>query len=81
MLAAMYLEDNIEPKRAAELLRDLEKHRKQPTWDDAYLDALTDRNLGRDTVHEKVNRLRASVAPNDPRQARLTSSFPNVAQA
>ena len=81
MLAAMYLEDNIEPKRAAELLRDLEKHRKQPTWDDAYLDALTDRNLGRETVHEKVNRLRASIAPNDPRQKRLTSSFPNVAQA
>ena len=81
MLAAMYLEDNIEPKRAAELLRDLEKHRKQPTWDDAYLDALTDRNLGRETVHEKVNRLRASIAPNDPRQTRLTASFPNVAQA
>ena len=81
MLAAMYLEDNIEPKRAAELLRDLEKHRKQPTWDDAYLDALTDRNLGRETVHEKVNRLRASIAPNDPRQTRLTASSPNVAQA
>ena len=81
MLAAMYLEDKIEPKRAAELLRDLETHRKQPTWDDGYLDALTDRNLGRETANQKVLRLREALAPNDPRHARLNSAFPNVAIA
>ena len=81
MLAAMYLEDNIEPKRAAELLRDLQTHRKQLTWDDAYLDALTDRNLGHDTMNQKVIRLREALAPNDPRHAKLNSAFPSAAIA
>ena len=81
MLAAMYLEDNIEPKRAAELLRDLATHSKKRTWEDAYLDALQDRNQGHDTVHEKVHRLRDGLAPNDPRHTKLTQAFPNVAIA
>ena len=81
MLAAMYLEDNIEPKRAAELLRDLATHRKQLTWDDAYLEALADRNLGHDTLHQKVIQLREALAPNDPRHTKLNSAFPDVAIA
>jgi len=78
MLAGMYLEDNIEPKRSAELLRDIEKHRKQANWDDAYLDALVDRNQGNASVTEKVNLLGQGLAPNDPRQSRLNQSFPNI---
>jgi hypothetical protein len=75
LLAGMYLEDRIEPKRAAELLKDLRKHRKQTTWGDAYLDALVARNEGSPSITERVTALEQGLAPNDPRRARLTAAF------
>ena len=76
MLVTMYLEDNIEPKRAAELLRDLQTHRKQHSWEDAYIDALADRNAGKTSVGEKVARLAQALSPTDPRHQRLAKAFP-----
>jgi hypothetical protein len=75
LLAGMYLEDRIEPKRTAELLKDLKTHRKQPTWGDSYLDALVARNEGSPTIKERVQMLGQGLAPNDPRHARLASAF------
>ena len=76
MLVTMYLEDNIEPKRAGELLRDLRTHRKQLTWEDAYIDALVDRNADKTTVGDHVTRLTQGLAPGDPRLVRLAQAFP-----
>jgi hypothetical protein len=75
LLAGMYLEDRIEPKRTAELLKDLKTHRKQPTWGDSYLDALVARNEGSPSITERVQMLGQGLAPNDPRHARLASAF------
>ena len=76
MLVTMYLEDNIEPKRADALMRDLRTHRKQHTWEDAYIDALVDRNADKTTVSEHVTRLTQGLAPGDPRLQRLAVAFP-----
>ena len=76
MLVTMYLEDNIEPKRANELLRDLQKHRKQMTWEDAYIEALVDRNAEKNTVPGHVARLAQGLQPGDPRLQRLAQAFP-----
>ena len=81
MLAAMYLEDRIEPKRAAELLKDLATHRKQMTWEDAYLDALVARNEGAPSVENKINALTQGLGPNDTRRARVAAAFPQEASA
>ncbi len=76
LLVTMYLEDNIEPKRANELLRDLQKHRKQMTWEDAYIDALVDRNAEKNTVSGHVARLAQGLQQGDPRLQRLAQAFP-----
>ena len=75
MLTVLYLEDKLEPKRVRELMGDLEKHRKQPVWDDAYIAALVDRNEGSPTLSERVSTLRQGLHPNDPRNAVLDNAF------
>ncbi len=81
MLAAMYLEDRIEPKRVAELLRDLEKHRKQPIWQDGYLAALKARNEGLPTLAGQVQQLTRTLKPGDPRMGLLLEAFPDQVTA
>ena len=76
MLAGMYLEDNIEPKRAAELLKDLQQHNKNPGWNDAYLSALLARNSGGADLNARVNQLAQSLRPDDPRMEKLRTAFP-----
>ena len=75
MLIVLYLEDKLEPKRVRELMADLEKHRKQPSWDDAYIAALLDRNDGSPRLMERVSALRNGLNPNDPRNAVLNNAF------
>ena len=75
MLIVLYLEDNIEPKRVRELMADLEKHRKQPSWDDAYILALIDRNEGNPSLAQRVSTLRQGLAPNDARNGVLDKAF------
>jgi hypothetical protein len=75
MLIVLYLEDNIEPKRVRELMADLEKHRKKPSWDDAYILALIDRNEGNPSLDQRVSTLRQGLAPNDARNGVLNKAF------
>ena len=77
MLAGMYLEDRIEPRRAAELLRDLKQHNSKPGWEDAYLQALVARNNGELTVDAQVSHLAQGLRPDDPRMTRLNAAFPD----
>lgn len=77
MLAILYLEDNLEPKRVQELLSDLRKHRKGTTWDDEYIAALVDRNEGNPSLNDRIRSLKENLGPNDPRHSTLSSSFPN----
>jgi len=81
ILASLYLEDRIEPKRTAELLRDLHKHVSRPTWEDAYIAALVARNEGQPTVREQVNQLGKNLRPDDPRRARIATAFPDALPA
>lgn len=76
MLAILYLEDNLEPKRVQELLADLKKHQKGTTWDDEYIAALVDRNEGNPSLHERVRTLKQGLGPNDQRHSMLSRSFP-----
>jgi hypothetical protein len=75
MLAGMYLEDNIEPKRADELLKDLRKHNKNPGWHDAYLAALKARNNGQTDLDARVQQLAQSLRPEDSRIEKLRAAF------
>ena len=81
MLAALYLEDRIEPKRVDELLRDLEKHRRQPVWHDGYIAALKARNEGLPTLGGQVQQLARALKPGDPRMAMLVTAFPGQVPA
>ena len=81
MLAALYLEDRIEPKRVDELLRDLEKHRRQPVWHDAYIAALKARNEGLPTLNGQVQQLARTLKPGDPRMNLLVEAFPSHTSA
>ena len=77
MLLALYLEDKLEPSRVKELLRDLEKHRKQPVWDDGYLSALQSRNNGNPDLGRQVRHLAETLKPGDPRIHVLKNAFPS----
>ena len=69
MLAQLYLEDRLQPKRVEELLSDISKYRRQPAWMDAYLDVLRARNQGTGAVEEKARALLRGVPDADPRRA------------
>jgi hypothetical protein len=75
MLAGMYLEDNIEPKRVDELLKDLQKHNKNPGWNYAYLSALKARNSGQTDLDARVGQLAQALRPEDPRIEKLRTAF------
>ena len=77
MLLALYLEDQLEPNRVKELLRDLEKHRKQPQWDDGYISALQARNDGDPNLGHQVKGLAGALKPGDPRLKVLSNAFPH----
>jgi len=76
MLLALYLEDKLEPGRVKELFRDLEKHRKQPVWDDGYLSALQSRNHGNPDLERQVRHLAETLKAGDPRIRVLKQAFP-----
>jgi len=76
MLIVLYLEDRIEPKRVDELMRDLEKHRRQPVWHDGYIAALKARNEGLPTLGGQVQQLARTLKSGDPRMNLLLEAFP-----
>ena len=76
MLLVLYLEDKLEPGRVKELIRDLDKHRKKPVWDDGYISALQSRNGADPQLGRQVRQLAGTLKPGDPRIAVLKNSFP-----
>ena len=75
MLAALYLEDRREPARVDELLVELSRSVKQPTWDDRYIAALKSRNDGLPGVDRLARHLVNELTPGDPRLAQVQRAF------
>ncbi len=69
MLAQLYLEDRVEPKRADELLGEIAKYAREPHWIDGYLQALKLRNAGGGDVEALAASLLEGVPEGDPRHA------------
>lgn len=74
-LARIYLEDRVEPERAAELLRKVDAAVQEPEWVDAYLHALAARNSDAPDLGERVQVLARGLGPDDPRRAVLHEAF------
>jgi hypothetical protein len=80
MLVQLYLEDAVEPARAAELLARLKRRLDgQTTWFEAYLDTLTARNDDAPDVLDRVRTLTLGVEAADPRTALVQRAFPGMA--
>lgn len=75
MLARLYLEDRIEPKRAQELLHKLSGHIERPNWEDRYLAALVARNEDELQSPALARRLLAELPDNDARRAWVHKAF------
>lgn len=78
-LAILYLEDGLEPARALELSKQVQELAEQPTWEDAYLLALSAKAQGRPDAPAIATALWESTPPNDPRQERLEKFLPSPA--
>lgn len=74
-LARLYLEDRVEPERTAELLEQLGRHVKEPSWEDGYLAALAARNNNDPRAGQLAERLTAGLAPGDPRHTIVAQAF------
>lgn len=72
-LATLYLEDGIERERALELAAQAAALVQQPTWEDAYLQALVARAVQDPGLGSLVSRLRDATPPEDPRAERLAA--------
>ena len=80
MLAQLYLEDRLDPKRALQLLDDINHNRQAPEWQDAYLDALQARNQGDPQLPQKLELLGRGLPAGDPRLGLLAQQFSDVPQ-
>ena len=78
MLARLYFEDRLAPKRAVELLRTIERNAKEASWFDDYLRALEARN-GSPADLTMGAELLASIPEGDPRRGIVEAAFPEVA--
>jgi tetratricopeptide (TPR) repeat protein len=77
-LAQLYLEDRLEPARAAELIGRIKGRLEQPSWFEGYLDALVARNAEDGAMLGMVKALSVGVRPGDPRSHLLNRSFPGA---
>ncbi|MFT4628005.1 MAG: tetratricopeptide (TPR) repeat protein [Myxococcota bacterium] len=75
MLATLYLEDGVEIERASELADKAASLVKQPTWDDAYLRALTAKRNHDPEAARIVDQLRSST-PEGPQRERVDAHLP-----
>lgn len=74
-LARLYLEDRLEPMRAAELVSRIHRNTPQPTWFEAYLDALTARNSGAADTDQRVAALTNGMLEGDRRWNLVNKAF------
>lgn len=75
LLARLYLEDRLEPKRAREVVEMLQGMVQEATWDDAYVAALLARNEGSPDLSKMVAALKLMLPGGDPRVALLDEQF------
>jgi len=75
MLARLYLEDRLDPKRAAELMTLINNNAKEMGWFDQYLEALVERNSGKADNQALAASLLVGVDENDPRRALVDQAF------
>lgn len=75
MLARLYLEDRLDPKRAREVVGLLSGMIQQPSWDDAYIAALAARNEDSPDTPKMVAALQQGLPPGDPRLALVNEQF------
>ncbi len=81
LLARLYLEDQIEPRRARDLVMRVKANVQQATWFENYLDVLTARN---DEEEDALDQARALLPPTDapetdPRRRMVLKAFPELA--
>lgn len=81
MLAQIYLEDREQLPRAKEILRDIARITRQPSWEDQYLAALAARNEGHPFSQNITKTLLANLSENDPRRGLVLRAFPQSASA
>jgi len=74
-LARLYLEDRIAPERTAELLEQIGRNAKEPTWEDGYLAALAARNNLDPRAEAMAQQLVANLPENDPRRRVISEAF------
>jgi hypothetical protein len=75
MLARLYLEDRLDPKRANELMTLIKDNAKEMGWFDQYLEALVDRNSGKSDLGVLADTLLSGLPDKDPRRALVEQAF------
>jgi hypothetical protein len=75
MLARIYLEDRVAGERSRELLGRIGSMSREPTWEDQYLSALSERNNASPYTRQLSERLLRQLSPSDPRRGWVQASF------
>ena len=75
MLARIYLEDRVAEERSRELLGRISSMSREPTWEDQYLSALSERNNASPYTRQLSERLMEQLSPSDPRRQWVLASF------
>ena len=75
ILVQIYLEDRVDEQRSKELLKDIQKHALEITWEDQYLSALYARNTNQPYTTELAHKLLVQLSEQDPRRSWVASAF------
>ena len=75
ILVQIYLEDRVDEQRSKELLKDIQKHTREITWEDQYLSALYARNTNQPYTTELAKKLLVQLSEQDPRRSLVSSAF------
>lgn len=80
LLARLYLEERLDPRRARELVTRVKASVEQPTWFEHYLDALTARNENDDDALNLARKLLppANTPDEDPKTKMVLKAFPEL---
>jgi len=80
LLARLYLEERLDPKRARELVSQVKAGIEKPTWFEDYLDALTARNQNDEDALSLARDLLppANTPDEDPRKNMVMKAFPEL---
>ncbi len=79
LLARLYLEDKLEPKRVEELMARARGAGRPHDWLDVYLETLKARNAGDPGALERAQGLLSGLKDGDPRGGLLREAFPALA--